>query len=498
MTSLWLERATPPGTDPFPAGGRADTVVVGAGLTGLVTAVMLARAGRDVAVLEARHIGAVTTGNTTGKISLLQGTHLSKLRTANSHQVASAYLAGNRAGMAWLLDFCAEQDVDVEFRSAVTYATDPATRRAVKREFHAGTTLGLGLKWRDSFAELPFPTYGGVRLHDQAQFDPIEALIALTAELRRLGGRVIEHTRVTGLGPGRPSLVHTAIGDLRANQVILASGVPFLDRGMYFAKTTPQRSYVAAYAVPGPVPTGMYLSGGSPSRSLRTAHHDGSDRLLVGGNGHIVGRNTSPTSELVDDLDQWTEQHFPGARRTHAWSAQDYSSINHIPFIGRFPGIQGNVWLATGYSKWGMTNAVMAGLMITAELQGDRPGWATTLQRRITNPPGLVAGLKANTATGWQAFAGWMKAELVQPGPGESVPADGDGLIVPRGALPAAVSTTAGRTCTVSAVCTHLGGVLRYNNQEKSWDCPLHGSRFATDGSVLEGPAIKPLPVFDN
>lgn len=498
MTSLWLERAVLPATDPFPAEDRADVVVVGAGLTGLATAVMLARAGREVVVLEARHVGAVTTGNTTGKISLLQGTHLSKVRTAHSRRVASAYLAGNRAGMAWLLDFCAEQDVDVEFRSAVTYAADRATRRTVKRELRAGIDLGLDLKWRDSFAELPFPTYGGVRLHDQAQFDPVEALIALTAELRSLGGRVVENTRVTGFDHGRPSLVRTDRGDLRAAQVILASGVPFLDRGLYFAKTTPQRSYVAAYTVPGAVPTGMYLSAGSPSRSLRTAQHEEGELLLVGGNGHIVGRNTSPTSELVDELDRWTGQHFAGARRTHVWSAQDYSSANHVPFIGRFPGGHGNVWLATGYSKWGMTNAVMAGLMITADLQGETLAWARTLQRRITRPPGLVEGVKANSATGWQAISGWAKAELIQPAPDDAVPAEGDGLVIPRGALPAAVATGAGRTCTVSAVCTHLGGVLRYNDHERSWDCPLHGSRFATDGTVLEGPATKPLPVFNS
>ncbi len=496
--SLWLDRTDAVAGDPLPVGERVDVVVVGAGLTGLVTAVMLARHGQAVVVIEARTVGAVTTGNTTGKLSLLQGTHLSSVLSAHSRWVAAAYVDGNRAGMDWLLQFCAASQVPVQRRDAITYATDQRSVRQVRAEYRAARMLGLAPRWEAGFEELPYPTAGGVLVSDQAQFDPIQVLAALAAEARSLGVRIVQQQRVSGVRTHRIGLlavqrVQTPAGALDADQVVLASGVPFLDRGLYFAKTTPQRSYAAAYAVPGPIPDAMYLSSGEPSRSLRTAPQGGSELLLVGGNGHVVGRNRGDTSALVADLDDWTSRWFPGARRTHVWSAQDYASANHVPFVGKLPGGHGRIWLATGYSKWGMSNAAMAALMITTGMLGGRPSWAGTLQRRVTKPTALIAGARNNTVVGAQAAAGWLNVELNPNAGGVPEPADGHGATGRDGVNPVAVSVVDGATCTVSAICTHLGGILRYNDQEQSWDCPLHGSRFAADGTVLEGPAVQPL-----
>src|SRR5829696_8664043 len=159
-------------------------------------------------------------------------------------------------------------------------------------------------------------------------------------------------------------LGETGRGTVTADQVVLASGTPFLDRGLYFAKVTPQRSYVVAFRVPGAVPRGMYLSADTPTRSLRTALHEDQELLLVGGNGHEGGHFPKPASDLADDLINWTKIRFPGAEVTHIWSAQDYQSHNHVPFVGKLPRGGGHVQLATGYGKWGMTNAAMAAMMI--------------------------------------------------------------------------------------------------------------------------------------
>jgi glycine/D-amino acid oxidase-like deaminating enzyme/nitrite reductase/ring-hydroxylating ferredoxin subunit len=492
MTSIWLDRSTHIGTDPFTPGDTYDDIVVGAGLTGLTTAALLARAGRRVAVLEARHVGAVTTGHSTAKLSLLQGTTLSNLIRYHSERVAAAYVDGNREAFAWVLRYCDDHQVPVERRDAYTYAGTRSGVSAVRKEFDIGQRLGLDVTRVDA-DELPYPSYGAVRLAEQAQFDPLDLLTALAADLRSRDGVLVEGIRVVDVAVDGRVRVGTDAGTVSADNVILATGVPFLDRGLYFVKVTPQRSYALAFRVPGDLPRGMYLSADSPTRSLRTAHHGGEELLLVGGNGHVVGRHRQAPSELVADLHAWTERYLPGAERTHAWSAQDYQSHNYVPFVGKLPRGRGRVFLATGYNKWGMTNSVAAALRITSEVLGGNMPWAKTLGTRVSKPASAVKAVQANMAVGVAAAKGWVGAEL-RPLAGPSLtPAEGEGVVGNLRGAPVGVSTVDGKTCAVSAICTHMGGVLRFNDLEKSWDCPLHGSRFAADGSVLEGPATKNL-----
>jgi glycine/D-amino acid oxidase-like deaminating enzyme/nitrite reductase/ring-hydroxylating ferredoxin subunit len=492
MTSLWLDRSRTIETDKLIADTAYDDVVVGAGLTGLVTATLLARAGRRVAVLEARHVGAVTTGNTTAKLSLLQGTMLSNIIKHHSEKVVAAYVEGNREAQAWALRYCADNEIPVERRDAYTYAAKRSGTSSVRKEFEIAERVGLEVEQVDA-DELPYQTYGAVRLRDQAQFDPLDVLTALAAEFRSRGGILVEGVRVVDVVEETRATVQTSLGTVTADNVILATGIPILDRGLYFAKLTPQRSYALAFRVPGDIPQGMYLSADQPTRSLRTARHDGEDLLVVGGNGHPVGRHPQPPSELVADLTEWTGENFPGAERTHVWSAQDYQPHNYVPFVGKMPRGGGRIYAATGYNKWGMTNAVAAGLRLSAELLGGNMPWAETLGTRVSKPAAAVQAVQANLAVGAAATRGWVAAELHDLSESDRSPAEGQGVVGNTGGKPVAVATVDGRTCAVSAVCTHLGGVVRYNDLEKSWDCPLHGSRFAADGSVLEGPAAKNL-----
>lgn len=495
-TSLWLETAPAIPTDPFEWDGHFDTVVVGAGLTGLATAVMLARAGGRVAVLEARTVGAVTTGNTTGKVSLLQGTTLAGIRRHTSDRVLAAYVDGNTAGQGWLLDFLDAQGVRYELRDAVTYATTLDGLDKLDAELAAMRAAGIPAH-QERTCELPFAVEGALTLGAQAQVHPMLVLAELVAELRRLGGRVFEGERVTQISASAPAIVTSTSGRTQADQVVLATGTPILDRGLYFAKTAAERSYVTAFRVPGVVPRAMYLSAESPVRSLRQARDTEGDLLLVGGNGHPVGRADSPAQQLAD-LTAWTQQYFPGAERTHWWAAQDYRSANHVPFVGWLPRGRGRVFLATGYAKWGMTNAVAAALSLTADLTGETLEWSRVLHRRVTRPADLAEGVAINASAGASAAVGWAAAETAPELERIPAPGEGTGTVARRGVNPVVVSTVDGATCAVSAICTHLGGVVRWNDAELSWDCPLHGSRFAPDGSVLEGPATEALAAEDS
>jgi glycine/D-amino acid oxidase-like deaminating enzyme/nitrite reductase/ring-hydroxylating ferredoxin subunit len=490
MTSVWRDDRPDLPDDALPEDGHLEVLVVGAGLTGLTTAVLLARAGRRVGVVEARTAGAVTTGSSTAKVSLLQGTTLSSMLKQQARPVASAYVEANRIGQHWLLDFCAEHAVPVQRRDAVTFAASPGERAQVDKEHRAARSVGLDVAWHDRLPT-PFPVHGATVLADQAQVDPMDVVAALVQELRAQGGTLHQGRRVETVSLREPLTLTLDDGtELTAGDVVLATGTPVLDRGLFFAKLEPMRSYGLAFSGTVP-PEGMYLSAGSSSRSVRdipgTAH---GDLLLVGGSGHVVGRTRSEAAHL-DRLREWTAEHFPGAVETHAWSAQDYQSYDRLPYVGRLPRGGGRILVGTGYAKWGMTNAVAAGLALSGQVLGARPAWSGFLERHTVHARAGAELTRINLGVGVAGARALLAAETrsAPPRPDEDTGAVGRGPV----GVPAGSATVEGRTCRVVGICTHLGGVLHWNDAERSWDCPLHGSRFAPDGEVLEGPATRPL-----
>jgi glycine/D-amino acid oxidase-like deaminating enzyme/nitrite reductase/ring-hydroxylating ferredoxin subunit len=492
MHSLWLDtvdRSAIPTSD-LPAGVSYDVAVAGAGLTGLATAVMLARAGRRVIVLEARTVGAVATGNTTAKLTLLQGTRLSELRSRHSLATARAYLAAHAEAQRWLLEACERADVPVQRRPAGTYATTADGAERVREEWRTAHELGLDVDLTQT-TELPFPVTGAVILPDQAQFDPLDVLTGLAQELHERGGLLVEGARLTATGRKGPFTLTTTRGEVRADRLVLATGSTVLDRSGHPERTVPHRSYAMTFRVPPGtrIPHGMHISADAPDRTLRSVPVGDEELLLVGGADHVTGRAESP-AERIRELHEWTLALFPHAERTHTWAAQDYHSASGLPLVGALPGSDGTLVAATGFAKWGMTGGVAAALAMTGLLEGQAPAWHAELTAGA-GLRALASGAAMSAQVGAHLVGGWVQGEL-QALPTEP-PAEGEGVVGRSAGAPVAVSTVDGRTCAVSGVCTHLGGVLRWNDAERSWDCPLHGSRFAADGALLEGPAVEDL-----
>ncbi|MEJ2869707.1 FAD-dependent oxidoreductase [Actinomycetospora sp. OC33-EN08] len=493
--SLWLDRDRSTHA-PLRGDLRVDVAVVGGGIAGLTTAVALHRAGVSVAVLEARHLGAVATGNTTAKISLLQGTRASTLAQHHPREVVEAYLAAHGAGFDWLAARAVGVDCGFERAPAATFSTagrDSEGARTVRAEADVLRAAGLPATL-DADLDLPFAVSEAVTLADQAQFDPVPYLQDLARELVAAGQAVHERTRVRSVSLaaslGAAPELRTDHGTVRADRVVLATGSPVLDRGLYFARLEPARSYAQAVRVrdQDTLPRGMYLSADSPTVSIRTVVADGERRLLTGGFGHRVGTET-PMSEHERQLADWAAARWPVEEITHRWSAQDYEPEDGLPFVGPMP-LQPRVLVATGFAKWGMTGGTAAGLALADHVLGRDNPWAAPLaadRRPRANAVPSLASYNGQVAR--YLATGWARPDL----PSRTPLAEGEGRVETTLRGKVGRCRVGGVEHEVGAVCPHLGGVLAWNDAAASWDCPLHGSRFAPDGAVLEGPVTEGL-----
>jgi glycine/D-amino acid oxidase-like deaminating enzyme/nitrite reductase/ring-hydroxylating ferredoxin subunit len=483
--SLWIA-TTPETNHPRLVGDLdADVAVVGGGIVGIVTAVLLQRAGRAVVLLERDRIVHGVTGNTTAKLTSQHGLVYAELAKRAGDRVARLYGQANEAAIAWV----AEQDVDSELRRAPAYvwAENDQELRRVRAEAAAASRLGLPATF-ESELPLPVDALGAVRFEGQALIHPRKLLLGLSREL----DEIHERTLVTGLAEGDPVRLRTPSGTVRATTAVLATHMPFADRGLYFARAFARRGYALAAPIDaGASPNGMFINAGSPTRSVRPAQgQDGEPLLVVGGEGHLTGSNEASPDRWAT-LEDWARARFPLGEVRHRWSTQDLFAPDRRPFVGSLRPGSRSVFIATGFGGWGMTGGIAAAHVLTGLVTG-RPGpWTDAFDSLRLGPLARSTFWRSNAAAPRHLIADRFRAA-----PAERTQSlrPGEGLVVRRGRQFLAVSRDRdGSLHAVSAACTHLGCVLAWNGAAGSWDCPCHGSRFSPDGEVLHGPAVAPL-----
>ena len=298
-------------------------------------------------------------------------------------------------------------------------------------------------------------------------------------------------TEITGNGP---YAINVAEGDLKATAVVVATHYPIVEQGFFATRIHPRRSYVVAAPLIEPEPDGMFINVGSPTRSLRTAPlPDGRRLLLVGGEGHRVGQDED-TSDRYAELERFATEHFSVGEPMYRWSTQDNHSVDRLPYIGRV-GDSGELYVATGFAGWGMTNGTAAALLLCDAIDGSPRPWAAIfdLERRH-----LVASAKSFLVENTNVAARQLERVLHTASPDTVTSAamiePGQGVIITTDGIATAVSREEDGTLhAVSPSCTHMGCSVTWNSAESTWDCPCHGSRFAPDGTVLHGPALEPL-----
>ena len=493
--------ASPAPRQPLTGTTTCDVVVLGGGIVGLSVAVELARSGQDVVVLEARHIGAGTTGGSTAKATLVQGTRFAALARSHETDVLARYAEASLVGQQLIRQTCDAAGVPIEMCDGVSYAVTEGGLRALESESQAMAAAGVPVDLSGAAPDLPWRVTGALRLPGQCQFDPQAYLDALVEQAVAAGVRVYTGTRADGVTARAPRVVGCSSpagrGRVRARHVVVATGTPVFDRAGYFARLEPSRSYCIAVRARGDLPPGMYLSVDSPTRSLRRAGGGHDDVLVVGGNGHPVGRATDNAARLAD-LERWARDEFDVAEVTHRWAAQDYLTADALPLVGRYGPNTSDMWVATGFAKWGTTTGVAAALAIAGAILGrpvpwarDWDPWRGDVAPQAIGTARINAGVAGRLATGW---FGALRGEVPDP----SAVHEGQGVVGRDGLRAVGVSRVDGVVRAVSAVCPHAGGILSWNDAEMSWDCPLHGSRFSAAGARLEGPARCGLTGLDN
>lgn len=490
--SFWIDSTSPHQFPQLSQLVSVDVAIVGAGIAGLTAATLLKQAGKTVAVIEATQAAAGVSGHTTAKVTSLHQLIYSELLKQVGESKARLYAESNQAAVERVAQFVQEGQIDCDFsrQSAYTFAESDETLNQIEEEVEAALKLGLPASFVQE-TSLPFPIAGAIKLDNQAQFHVRKYLLHLVERIAGDGSYVFESTRVQHVEEGQPCEIITDRGKVQARDVIVTTNLPILNQGLFFAKSYPKRSYIIAALIdPANAPVGMYIGAGSEYYSIRTTPHSDGLLLLVGGGGHKVG-SISNTEERYEKLATFARSRFGIETIAYRWSTQDMVSFDKLPFIGKLTPFNNHIYVATGFSLWGMTKGTLSGMLLNDLILDRENPWAELYDATRSTPFITPQSFKENIDVGvhWlgDRFKGLQSSSLGDLAPGEST------LFTLDGERVAAYCDLQGEVHQVSAVCTHLGCIVNWNNAEQSWDCPCHGARFSYDGAVLQGPAVQPL-----
>lgn len=455
---------------------KAEAAVIGGGLAGILTAYFLRREGIQTVVLEADKIGGGQTKNTTAKITMQHGYVYNTLINKYGMETASLYADAQKDAILLYKNIIEEETADCNFEkiSAALYEIEGATK--LESEQKAYEKLGINYESTNS-TKLPFEVSGVLKIHSQYQFHPLKFISEISKNIT-----VYEDTMVRKIVDGN---IITDRGNVKADQIIVATHYPFINYpGCYFVKNHQERSYAAAVKNAKPVDA-MYRDVNSSGFSFRNYK----DLLIIGGKGHRTGKgnNMEPYKSIIRASEKW----YPNSRIICRWSAQDCITPDKIPYIGAYSSKLSQIYLLTGFQKWGMTNS-MIGARLIADMAANRSNKYLELfyPKRFS----VKAMFPEIILDGAESVKGLTKTALHIPLKGIKSIKIGEGKIVMyKGKKIGVYREEGGKIYKVSVKCSHLGCELKWNKEEKTWDCPCHGSRFDYKGKIIDNPAMKEI-----
>ena len=499
--SVWMDTAEMPQFPPLNSDARASVCVVGAGIAGMMTAYMLTRAGKSVIVIDDGPIGGGETGRTTAHITAAVDDHYRVIEKIHGADGARYAAESHTAAINRIEAIVGMEDIDCDFErlDGYLFLGGDDKKSVLEKERRAAYDAGLIDVEIVDRAPIDFWDTGpALRFPRQAQFHSLKFLAGLARAIVRDGGQIYCGTHADRIEDGEPATVKTSSGHvISAESVVVATNTPVNDWVIIHTKQAAYRTYVIGVEVPrGSVPALLLWDTPDPYHYIRihradpAAGPDASDILIVGGEDHKTGQ-ADDAPDRFRCLEEWVSERFPMASRVaYRWSGQIMEPVDHMGFIGKNPGTDQNIYVATGDSGNGITHGAIAGVLLTDLILKRKNPWSKLYDpSRITlRTAPTFAKENANVMV---QYSDWLtggdvdKVESVEPG---------SGAVLRAGAKKVAVyRDDSGQVHMCSAVCTHLYCIVDWNSTEKTWDCPCHGSRFDPYGKVLNGPAIAPL-----
>ncbi|MBP3505011.1 MAG: FAD-dependent oxidoreductase [Lachnospiraceae bacterium] len=472
MKSIWKNEIAMPDKKTLSTDREVDIAVIGAGMTGILTAYLLQQQGREVIVLEGDRIASGQTGNTTAKITSQHGLKYDTLIRTYGKNRARLYAKANEEAIRMYQKIVAEQGIECDFERLSAFLYSTQNKEALLQEAKAAVQLGLPASFVEQVA-LPFETVGAVEFENQAQFHPVKFILHLAGQLE-----IYEKTMVHTV---KGHTIITSRGNVKANHIVFAVHYPFtILTGAYFLRQHQERSYVVAYKDAGNL-HGMYYSIEEDGLSFRNYK----DYLLIGGGKHRTGRKEEGGSYAA--IRQKAKYYFPESREIANWSAQDCMTHDKLPLIGTYSVFRPYWYVATGFQKWGMTNAMISAMIIRDGICGVKNPYEDLFSPKRWHPLASAGNFLTDIGvsvkgllTGYHFFTEKKEEDLEC----------GHGGIVRKGLRRyGCYRDEEGKLHRVDIRCTHMGCELLWNSEERTWDCPCHGSRFDYDGNLIDNPA---------
>lgn len=472
-----------------------DVAIIGGGITGISTGRLLSAQGKKVVIVEERKVGGGTSSHSTGNLYVTVDRMLTSLRRQYDQDTVKRVVAARKAALDAIEQTVSQYSLDCDFRRCrwILYAADEQYQKKIEKEYLVGKEAGVDVT-KVRAAEVPVSVSAAIAIPGQAQFNPMRYVQGLAKAIYGEHCLIYENTRATKIKEKKDCCeIHTTGGRIKAKYIIHATHTP---KGIMLVQTLlgPYREYGIACRLKGKIPPeGTYWGYDHQGEkfSFRTYQRDHTPFLLVVGKPHKVGQAKSTTAH-IKALEQFAHAHFHVQDVVYRWGGQHYRPADLLPYIGR-KNRNSRVFIATGYSTDGLVYGVLAGMIIADEISGSTNIWAGLFDSTRHQPVKAAKKfISENTNVAKQylknlpGVADVTTFNAIKPGEGKIIEIDGRKLAACRG--------QDNQLHVRSAVCTHLMCIVKWNNAEQTWDCPCHGSRFAVDGSVLEGPAYHPLP----